>query len=123
MISLTLTSSTAGLPEGITVADVASVLIPIAIITVFLRWIPFGAARAMKGSPLLSLLALTMPVGVMTVLVVYTFGDLTANPGGWVASSLGIFATVLIHWWRKDAAISILAGTAVYMLLVNLVFE
>lgn len=122
MTSSFLVASSVGLPEGVTIAEVFTVLIPIAIITVFLRWIPFGAGKALKGSSLLSLLAITMPIGVMTVLVVYTLHGAAANPGGWIAGGLGVLATLLLHWWRRDAAISILGGTAAYMLLVNLIF-
>lgn len=114
--------SVAGLPPGVELLTVAGVLIPIAVVTVFLRWIPFGAARALKGSSLLSLLAITMPVGVMMVLVIYTLNSSSTNPGGWMATIIGVVATLAIHLWRHNAALSILGGTAVYMLLVNLVF-
>lgn len=121
-MTLLASSGSYGLPPGVELATVAAVLLPIAVVTVFLRWIPFGAARILEGSSLLSLLAMTMPVGVMTVLVVYTLYSSSENPGGWVATMLGVAATVALHYWRRSAALSILGGTATYMILVNLIF-
>lgn len=61
-----------GLPDGVTLGMVAAVLIPAGVVTLLLRALPFSLLRGLKGSPFIEFLALLMPVGVMTVLVVYT---------------------------------------------------
>lgn len=61
-----------GLPEGVTLSMALAVLIPAGLVTFLLRALPFAFLKALKGSPLVSFLALLMPAGVMTVLVVYS---------------------------------------------------
>ena len=59
------------MPTGVSLGMVAAVLIPVGIVTVLLRELPFSAQKWMKDSEFFSLLGLMMPVGVMTILVVY----------------------------------------------------
>ncbi|WP_276651245.1 branched-chain amino acid transporter permease [Corynebacterium vitaeruminis] len=114
--------ASAGLPEGVRLSTVLGVLVPVAIVTVALRQIPFSAVRALQGSSLMGLLSKTMPVGVMVVLVVYTLNSTRTAPGGLGAALIAVAATIALHAWRKDASLSIIGGTAIYMVLVNLVF-
>lgn len=118
-------------------------------VTVALRWAPFAFIRVLRGSELVRLLGVTMPVGVMVALVAYTLvdrmglvggGDAAAgsgeggggtgffdavvangDPGGWWAAPLALAVTVGLHLWRRNSALSILAGTALYVLLVNVI--
>lgn len=104
---------------------VAAVLIPVAIVTVALRALPFSFLRLLKGSPFIDFLGATMPVGVMTVLVIYTFASIAQDtdiPHGLPAALLAGAVTLALHAWRRRAGLSILVGTALYMVLVNLVF-
>lgn len=110
------------MPAGVTLASVAAVLLPIAVVTVLLRQLPFNFIKTLGDSPLVSLLGLTMPVGVMTVLVVYAAGGLVDAPSDLLPVAIGVAATAALHLWRRSAGLSIFVGTAVYMILVNLVF-
>lgn len=69
-----------GLPEGVSLGMVAAVLIPVGIVTVLLRALPFSMLRVLKGSPFIDFLAVLMPVGVMTVLVAYTLVGYAGSP-------------------------------------------
>lgn len=109
------------LPNGVTVSDVWAVLIPIGIITVFLRWIPFAATKRLRDSSIIEYLGITMPLGVMFILVVYTYLGQRSAPGGLIAATLALAFTIGIHWWTRSAGLSILGGTLFYMLLVNVV--
>lgn len=113
---------TYGLPEGVSLTMVAAVLLPIAVVTVALRALPFAFVKTLKGSPFIEFLRATMPVGVMTVLVVYTLAGTRTNPGGLVASLVAAAATIAVHAWLRRPGLSILVGTAIYMFLVNLLF-
>lgn len=115
-------AGSAGLPDGISLLSVFAVIIPVAIVTVLLRQIPFTAVRLLKGSPLMGLLAMTMPVGVMVVLVMYTLYGSLETPGGLVAALIASIGTLVLHWWRRNPGLSIMGGTALYMVLVNLVW-
>nr|WP_120492755.1 AzlD domain-containing protein [Corynebacterium lactis] len=107
---------------------VLAALFAMGAVTVLLRALPFVFVRALKDSPLFQFLGLTMPVGVMVALVVYTvFGRVglagsEGDPGAAWAAPIALLVTIGLHWWKRNAVLSIFAGTAVYMVLVNLVF-
>ena len=110
------------MPAGVDLGMVAAVLLPIAVVTVLLRQLPFSFVKALKESQLIGLLGITMPVGVMMVLVVYTLRSQAEAPGGAAAACLAAVVTAALHLWRSHSALSIFGGTAFYMVLVNLVF-
>ncbi|KXI16155.1 MULTISPECIES: AzlD domain-containing protein [Corynebacterium] len=110
------------MPEGVTLGAIFAVLLPVCVVTVLIRWLPFGFVKAFKNNQFISLLGLLMPVGVMTVLVVYTVFGQREAPGGLLAALLGVAATVGLHLWRHNSGLSIIGGTLAYMALVNLVF-
>ncbi|MGV0373561.1 branched-chain amino acid transporter permease [Corynebacterium pilbarense] len=111
-----------GLPDGISLGMVAAVLIPVGIVTVLLRALPFSILRVLKGSPFIDFLAVLMPIGVMTVLVVYTLVGHAGSPAHLASALVALVATLLLHWWKRRSDVSIFVGTALYMLLVNVVF-
>lgn len=66
------------MPAGVTLASIAAVLVPVGLITVVLRQLPFSFVKWMKDSQFFSLLGMMMPVGVMTI-----FGGLYRLRAGW----------------------------------------
>lgn len=106
---------------------VLAALLAMGAVTVALRALPFVFVRALQGSSLFQFLGVTMPVGVMVALVVYTvFGRVglsgeQGDPGATWAAPLALAVTIMLHFWRRNAVLSIFAGTALYMVLVNLV--
>lgn len=110
-----------GLPDGVSLGMVAAVLAPVGIVTVLLRALPFSLRRVLKSSPFVDFLSVMMPAGVMTVLVVYTLLGYAASPTNLVAALLSLGATLVLHWWKRRADLSIFVGTALYMVLVNVV--
>ena len=109
------------MPAGVSLGAIAAVLIPVGIVTVLLRELPFSAKKWMKDSEFFSLLGLMMPVGVMTILVVYAVAGQADGTGGLWPVLLGVLVTVGLHKWKRDSGLSIFGGTAFYMILVNLV--
>lgn len=102
------------------------------IVTVVLRWIPFAFVRALQNSAFFGFLGRTMPVGVMVALVIYALfarmnllgadtSEVGTDPGGWWAAPLALAVTVALHLRRRNSLLSIFAGTAMYMVLVNFV--
>jgi branched-subunit amino acid transport protein AzlD len=92
-------------------------------VTFALRAVPFAILRPLRDSALIDYLSRHMPAGIMVILVVYTLRgvSLGETPHG-LPEALAIAATVILHLARRNAVVSILGGTAVYVLLVNLVF-
>ena len=109
------------MPDGVSLGAIAAVLIPVGIVTVLLRELPVSAKKWMKDSEFFSLLGLMMPVGVMTILVVYAVAGQADGTGGLWPVLLGVLVTAGLHRWKRDSGLSILGGTAFYMILVNLV--
>ena len=109
------------MPDGVSLGAIAAVLIPVGIVTVLLRELPFSAKKWMKDSEFFSLLGLMMPVGVMTILVVYAVAGQADGTGGLWPVLLGVLVTAGMHKWKRDSGLSIFGGTAFYMLLVNVV--
>lgn len=111
-----------GLPEGVSLTQVLAVLLPVALVTVLLRQLPFSFLKLLKGNQFFGTLGVMMPVGVMAVLVVYTLTGQSGAPGGIPAALVGVAVTLGLHAWRRDSGLSIFGGTLAYMGLVNFVF-
>lgn len=111
-----------GLPEGVSLSMVLAVLIPVGIITIALRAVPFSIRRALGESRLIQLLGVTMPVGVMVVLVLYTLFGYQETNYGVVSGLIATALTITTHLLFRRALVSILTGTLSYMVLVNLIF-
>lgn len=101
--------STAYLLAGIAIA---------AAVTVALRLAPFGLASVLRDSPLLADFGRWMPAGAVVVLAVYCMAQVDyAAPAHGIPQIAGVAATALAHLWRRNAVLSIVAGTAVCVAL------
>lgn len=108
---------------------VLAALVAMGLVTVALRALPFAFVRALRGSALFEFLGTTMPVGVMVALVAYTVVDRLGldgsggegDPGAAWAVPVALGVTIALHCWKRNAVASIFVGTALYMVLVNLV--
>lgn len=65
----------------------------------------------------------TLPCALMALLVVYCFKNLSpmTYPHG-IPELIAVVTVVLLHLWKKNTLLSIIAGTVVYMLLIQVVF-
>ena len=65
-------------------------------------------------------LSRALPPAIMAVLVVYCLKSVPDEwyPGG-VCQLSAVAATALIHKWKHNTCFSIIAGTAVYMVLIR----
>ncbi len=64
-----------------------------------------------------------LPAAIIGMLVIYCLKDitLTAMPYG-VPELIAAACTVLMQVWKRSSLLSILAGTAVYMILIQTIF-
>jgi branched-subunit amino acid transport protein AzlD len=94
-----------------------------AAITWALRALPFAVLAPLRRSRAVPYLAASMPVGVMTILVVHTLRHtaLTVPPYG-AAVGLALAVTVALHLWRRNVVLSIFGGTAVHVFLASVLF-
>ena len=88
-------------------------------VTILLRFLPFFLFR--KGAPLwLTRLGELLPCAVMAMLVVYCLKDIdfTTAPHG-LREAAAVAVVIVLHKWKHNTLLSIAAGTAVYMVLLN----
>lgn len=93
-----------------------------AAVTLALRAAPFAVMRTLRSSPLMAYLGRHLPAGVMLVLVVYLLRDLPVDrPLLALRELVPVAVTAAVHLWRRNALLSMAAGTAVYALALWLV--
>ena len=93
-----------------------------AVTTALLRFIPFIAFR--KNTPkYITYLGKVLPPAMIGLLVVFCLKDtsVTAYPFG-IPELIAAAIVVGAQIWKRNAIISILAGTIVYMVLIQMVF-
>ena len=91
-------------------------------VTVLLRALPFLVFRK-KVPAYVPYLGRVLPPAIIGMLVIYCLKDtaVTAAPFGAPELIAGALV-VILQAWKRSTLLSILSGTAVYMLLIQLVF-
>lgn len=96
----------------------------IAIVTFLLRGLPFIIFGGKRQTPAFIIyLSHVLPYAIMGMLVVYCLRntELLAAPHG-LPELIAGGTVVLLHLWRKNTLLSIASGTALYMVLVQVIF-
>ena len=94
-----------------------------ALCTLLERALPFLVFRGREVPGAVRYLGRVLPMAVMATLVVYCLRDTVfTSPAGFVPQLIALVVVVGLHLWRRSALLSIVGGTAVYMVLVQLVF-
>ncbi|NJP67940.1 AzlD domain-containing protein [Streptomyces spiramenti] len=97
----------------------AAVAVTVAV-TWSLRALPFVALAPLRESRTLHYLGVRMPTGVLVVLVVYCLRGMPVADNAWLAPAAALAVTAGLHLWRRNVLLSITAGTAVHVVLLNL---
>ena len=101
----------------------AALVLVMAAGTWVLRFLPFWVFR---GEPpkYVMYLGRVLPAAIIGMLVVYCLKDVDfAAPPHGLPEAIAVAAVVALQCWRRNALVSILCGTALYMLLTQLVFS
>ena len=102
----------------------AALVAVMAAVTILLRFLPFLIFRADRPiPPYVVYLGHVLPPAIIGMLVVYCLKDtaVTAAPYG-LPELIAALSVVALQVWKRNSLVSILSGTALYMLLVQLVF-
>lgn len=87
------------------------------------RFLPFLIFSGKKETPaFVKYLGWALPSAIFAMLVVYCLRNTDVAATFALPEAIAIAATVGIHLWKRQMLLSIAGGTAVYMLLVQLVF-
>lgn len=92
------------------------------IVNALSRFLPFWVFSKGVPKPVVYL-GKVLPPAIMAMLVVYCLRNMTflEAPYG-AAEVIAVVVVVLIHKWRHSTMLSLIGGTACYMLLVQVVF-
>ena len=93
-----------------------------AVVTMLLRFMPFLIFRK-QTPPYITYLGKVLPSAIIGMLVIYCLKDvsLTSHPHG-LPELIAAACVVGLQVWKRNSLLSILAGTAAYMFLVQFAF-
>ena len=98
------------------------------------RGFPFFLFSKHQPPAIIRFIEKYIPPMVMAALVCYCLKDIsfvTTNPAGtanqinlsgFLPSLAGLAVTITLHLWRRNSLISIFCGTAVYMVLIRILY-
>ncbi len=90
--------------------------------TILLRFLPFLIFRK-ETPPYITYLGKVLPPAIIGMLVIYCLKDVTPLQAPFGLPELIAAACVVgVHIWKRNSLISILAGTIIYMVLIQTVF-
>jgi branched-subunit amino acid transport protein AzlD len=96
------------------------VIAAMGLITFALRALPFVAAQWLQKHPLVHKLGQFLPLAIMTLLLVHSAtGAAREHASGPWPELLAVALVVVLQWRRRNALLSIVVGTGVYVLLRN----
>ncbi len=100
--------------EGYLMAVMAVMLVA----TFATRALPFLFLRRLAEHPGFLAFGRRLPAAILTILVIYSLAgtDLQVPPYG-LPELLAGAVTLVVHAWRRNALLSIVAGTGLFMLL------
>jgi len=95
-----------------------------AAVTVLLRVLPFIALGGKRKVPgYITRLSSRLPYAVMVMLIIHCLRNISFSKAGtFLPECICIIIVILLHLWRHNTILSIVSGTVIYMLLVQVVF-
>ncbi|MGM0876549.1 MAG: branched-chain amino acid transporter permease [Bacillota bacterium] len=92
--------------------------------TMLTRFLPFFIFPSGKPTPkYVQYLGEVLPSAVIGLLVIYCFKDVSLLSGSHgIPEFIAVAVVTLLHFWKKNMLLSIVGGTIVYMILVQMVF-
>ena len=100
----------------------AALIATMSIVTIMIRFIPFLVFR--KSTPkYISYLGKVLPPAIIGMLVIYCLKDISPmeNPFG-IPEFVAAVCVAGMQFWMRNSLISILTGTVIYMVFIQIVF-
>lgn len=97
-------------------------IVVIAAVTFMTRVLPFIAFEN-KSYPIIEYLGDVLPYSIMAMLVVYCLKNinlLSGNHG--ICEIIGVASVIILHVWKRNTLLSIIGGTIIYMVCVQMIF-
>lgn len=98
------------------------IILVAAAVTFLIRALPFILFRGSTPAPVVYL-SNVLPYAIMGMLVVYCLKStpVLESPHG-LPEMISVTLIIVLHKWKHNTLLSIVSGTVVYMLLIQLVF-
>jgi branched-subunit amino acid transport protein AzlD len=99
---------------------VLGAILAMAAVTVFCRAAPFLFFMSRRPPAVVDYLQRYIPPMIMTVLVLGSYKGISFGSASlWVPSVAAGLAVAGLHLWKRNALLSIIGGTALYMVLIR----
>ena len=100
---------------------ILSAIVVSALITFGLRALPFVLFRGGRSMPeWMQRLGQVLPSAIMAVLIIYCLKGAKSNPAGvGIPGIIAVGVVAASYKWKHNTFISIIAGTAVYMVMLR----
>jgi len=96
------------------------VMLVMTVATYATRLTPFVLFSRGQARPLINFIAQNTPPMVMMILVIYMLKGVNYISFEGVYTFIALLVTIVFHLYRRNALLSIIAGTAVYMIAVQM---
>ena len=98
-------------------------IIVVALVTALLRFLPFLIFNDAKSVPkFVRYLSTVLPYSIMAMLVVYCLKGMSfAAYSNWLPEVISVLGVVVLHVWKRNTLLSIIGGTACYMILIRFI--
>ena len=108
----------------LTTVETLAIIAMVTIGTIITRFLPFMVfSDSKRKHPYITYLGNVLPYSAIGLLIVYCMKGVDwTNPPFGLPEAIAIVFIAVLHFWRDNALLSIGAGTAIYMLLVQFVF-
>lgn len=100
--------------------ELTLVILAMAAATMITRFLPFWLPARWLQNRLVDALKKGLPAVILLLLVVYCLKDTSWQKAPWgLPEAISLALVVGLHLWQRNALLSIGAGTALYMVLVQ----
>ena len=102
----------------------ALIIVVAGAVTLLLRFLPFLIFNGKRETPpYIIYLGRVLPYAIMGMLVIYCLRGISFTAAAnFLPELIACAVVVLAHVWKRNTLLSIISGTACYMLLVQFVF-
>ncbi len=91
-----------------------------AVVTMLIRFLPFIVFHGRKTPEIITYFGRVLPPAIMGMLVVYCLRktEILAGKHG-IPELISSLLVILLHKWKRNTLLSIIAGTVCYMILIH----
>lgn len=96
-------------------------IIIFALINIFLRALPFMVFGGKDLPKSVDYLSDRLPAAIMAILVIYNLRSTVFTQAPYALPEIiSVILTVIIHYWKENTILTLISGTATYIILLNL---